>query len=48
MIQVDLGFRIGHEEGGLHYAVVLNKKDSPYSDILTVLPLSSKKRIYHT
>lgn len=43
IIQVDLGFRIGHEEGGLHYAVVLNKKDSPYSDILTVLPLSSKK-----
>ncbi|WP_418370051.1 hypothetical protein [[Ruminococcus] torques] len=42
-MQVDLGFRIGHEEGGLHYAVVLNKKDSPYSDILTVLPLSSKK-----
>ena len=27
----------------MHYAVVLNKKDSPYSDILTVLPLSSKK-----
>lgn len=43
IIQIDLGFRIGHEEGGLHYAVVLNKNDTPYSDILTVLPLSSKK-----
>ena len=43
IIQVDLGFRIGCEEGGLHYAVVLNKKDSPYSEVLTILPLSSKK-----
>lgn len=43
VIQVDLGFRIGHEEGGVHYAVVLNKSDSPFSDILTVVPLSSKK-----
>lgn len=43
VIQVDLGFRVGCEEGGLHYAVVLNKNDSPYSEILTILPLSSKK-----
>ena len=43
IIQADLGFRIGCEEGGLHYAVVLNKKDSPYSEVLTILPLSSKK-----
>lgn len=47
IIQVDLGFRIGHEEGGLHYAVVLNKKDSPYSDILTIFLFHLKKNIPH-
>ena len=38
-----MGFRIGHEEGGLHYAIVLNKNDSTRNSILTVLPLTSLK-----
>lgn len=43
IVKVHLGFRIGHEEGGLHYAIVLNKNDSARNSILTVLPLTSVK-----
>ena len=43
IIMVNLGYRIGNEEGGPHYAIVLDKANSPYSGIVTILPLSSKK-----
>lgn len=43
VIQVHLGYRIGNEEGGLHYAVVLNNMDSVKSSILTIVPLTSIK-----
>lgn len=43
VVKVHLGFRIGNEEGGLHYAIVLNKSDSARNAILTVLPLTSVK-----
>ena len=43
IIQVDLGFKIGREEGGLHYAVVLDKDNKVSSDVVTIMPLSSKK-----
>lgn len=43
VVSVHLGFRIGHEEGGLHYAIVLDKRDSVRNPILTVLPLTSLK-----
>lgn len=43
IIQVDLGFRIGHEQGGLHYAIVIDKNNAMNSDIVTIIPLSSKK-----
>lgn len=43
IVHVNLGYRIGNEEGGPHYAIVLDKNNSPYSDVLLVLPLSSKK-----
>jgi mRNA-degrading endonuclease toxin of MazEF toxin-antitoxin module len=46
IIMVDLGYRIGNEEGGPHYAVVLDKNNSPHSGIITILPLSSKKPTY--
>lgn len=36
IIKVNLGYRLGNEEGGPHYAIVLNKNNSPYSDILTI------------
>lgn len=42
IVKVHLGFRIGSEEGGLHYAVVIdhNAKSSP---VATVIPLTSVK-----
>lgn len=43
IVKVNLGFNIGKELGGLHYCVVLNKNDNPYSGILNVIPLSSFK-----
>lgn len=43
IVQVNLGFNIGKEYGGLHYAIVLNSKDTKHNPVLTVLPLSSIK-----
>ena len=43
IIKVNLGFNIGSEEGGLHYAVVLDKNNSIYSPVLTIVPLTSVK-----
>lgn len=44
VVKVHLGFRIGCEEGGLHYAVVLDKNNSLSSPTLTVVPLTSVKK----
>jgi hypothetical protein len=43
IVKVDLGYNIGNEEGGLHYAVVLDKENRLHSGVITVIPLSSKK-----
>lgn len=43
IVKVHLGFRIGSEEGGLHYCVVLDKDNPLSSPILTVVPLTSVK-----
>ena len=43
IIKVHLGFNVGSEEGGLHYAVVLDKNNSKTSPVLTVVPLTSVK-----
>lgn len=43
IIQVNLGFRLGNEQGGLHYAIVLDKNDNKRKPIITVIPLSSIK-----
>lgn len=43
IIKVNLGFNIGHELGGLHYCVVLNKYDNSRNGTLNVIPLTSKK-----
>lgn len=43
VVLVNLGFNIGSEEGGMHYCIVLNKKDTKDNPILTVVPLSSVK-----
>ena len=38
-----MGFNIGSELGGLHYCVVIDKKNNRKSPVITVIPLSSKK-----
>lgn len=43
IVSVHLGYRIGSEEGGMHYGVVLNKKDSSKNPVLTIVPLTSLK-----
>ena len=43
IIKVHLGYNIGSEEGGLHYAVVLDKDNSINSPVLTIIPLTSVK-----
>lgn len=46
IVNVDFGFRVGSELGGLHYAVVLDKKNSMNGDTVTVIPLGSMKEHY--
>ena len=43
IIKANLGFNIGHELGGLHYCVVLDKYDNPKNGTLNIIPLTSKK-----
>lgn len=43
IVQVNLGFRLGNEQGGLHYAIVLDKNDNKRKPIITIVPLSSIK-----
>ena len=44
IIKVNLGFNIGSELGGLHYCVVIDKKNNRNSPVVTVIPLSSRKK----
>lgn len=46
IIQAEFGYRIGSELGGRHYAIVLDNHNSVYSDIITVVPLTSLKPSY--
>ena len=41
VIRVNLGFRVGNEMGGLHYAVVVDNSNSHNSGVITIIPLSS-------
>lgn len=43
IIYVNLGFNVGQEFGGPHYALVLNKNDNINKGVLTIVPLSSLK-----
>lgn len=43
IVKVHLGFRIGNEEGGLHYGIVLDRRDSIKNPVLTILPMTSVK-----
>lgn len=43
IVKINFGFNVGSEYGGLHYGVVLDKKNSHNSPVLTVIPLTSIK-----
>lgn len=43
ILKVNLGFRIGSEYGGLHYAVVLDSANAHASPVVTIVPLTSAK-----
>lgn len=43
IIKVHLGFNVGSEEGGLHYAVVVDKNNAKSSPVVTIVPLTSVK-----
>ena len=48
IVNVDFGFRVGSEMGGLHYAVVLDKENGLKGDTVTVVPLGSLKAHHKT
>lgn len=43
IVKAHLGYRIGSEEGGLHYAVVIDVYNALASNTITVIPLTSVK-----
>jgi len=43
IIKVDLGFKVGSEQGGLHYAVVVENNNSPSNRTVMAIPLRSLK-----
>ena len=43
IIKADFGINIGSEMSQVHFAIILNNYDNPKNNILTVLPLTSKK-----
>jgi len=43
ILKVDLGFNIGSEQGGLHYAVIVGKNNSLYGRNVQIVPLTSVK-----
>lgn len=43
IIKVHLGYNIGSEEGGLHYAVVLDRNNAISNPVITIVPLTSVK-----
>lgn len=43
VVKVHLGFNIGNEEGGLHYAIVLDNNNALGHSLITIVPLTSVK-----
>lgn len=43
IVKVDFGVGIGSEMSQIHFAIVLNNYDNPKNNILTVIPLTSKR-----
>lgn len=47
LIKVDFGINFGRQICKPHFAIVLNKRDSSFNPILTVVPLTSKNKKYY-
>lgn len=43
IVKVHLGFNVGSEEGGLHYAIVIDADNKKANPLITVIPLTSVK-----
>lgn len=43
IVKIHLGYRIGNEEGGLHFGVVIDNKNAKSSGTVTIIPLTSVK-----
>ena len=43
IVKAHLGFRIGSEQGGLHYCIILDNNNNVASPTVTVIPLTSIK-----
>lgn len=43
IVKVHLGFNVGSEEGGLHYAIVVDSENKIGNPVFTVIPLTSVK-----
>lgn len=43
IVKAHLGYNIGSEEGGLHYAIILDKENSIHNPVVTIIPLTSVK-----
>lgn len=41
VVKADFGFKIGSEQGGLHYAVVLDNRNDKSNKVLMVVPIES-------
>ena len=41
IVEADLGFKIGSEQGGLHYCIVLDNRNTKDNRVLMVVPLES-------
>lgn len=47
VVKANLGYNVGNELGGIHYAVVIDKENKHRSGMITIVPLSSRKeRVY--
>lgn len=47
IIKADFGVNLGSEMSQVHFAIVLNNHDNPKNNVLTVVPLTSKKGKYN-
>lgn len=47
IVKVDFGVGLGSEMSQVHFAIVLNKFDNPKNNVLTVIPLTSKKKTFN-